>query len=240
MVRRALGFLAIALALVLLLGLGGYKLMNSRTVQIAGDLTARVETPEKVVALTFDDGPTPADTDRILADLEAEDVRATFFVIGKNIEKDPESITRIAAAGHELANHSWSHPRLVLLSSDEIAAEVEKTDAALRASGYAGEIQFRPPYGKKLVGLPRYLAAHDRRTIMWDVAVEDYSSPEVRQSAEDLTRLTVEKVQPGSIILLHPWQGRLDTQAAIGPVIRELKGQGYRFVTVNELLAYES
>ncbi|MDO5682784.1 MAG: polysaccharide deacetylase family protein, partial [Propionibacteriaceae bacterium] len=238
MVRRVLGFLAIATALVLLLGLGGYKLMNSRTFQVTGELVARVETAEKVVALTFDDGPTPADTDRILAELAAEDVPATFFVIGENVEKDPDSVARIAAAGHELGNHSWSHPRMILMGSDQIAAEIEKTDAALQVhsdagQGDAGQILFRPPFGKKLVGLPRYLAAHDRRTIMWDVAVEDYSSPDVPQSAEDLTRLTVDQVRPGSIILLHPWNGRLETQAAIGPVIRKLKSQGYRFVTVS-------
>lgn len=234
-----MGFLAIALAVALVLGLGAYKLTNSRTFQVAGELTARVETGEKVVALTFDDGPTPADTDRILADLEAEDVRATFFLVGDSADRDPESVTRIAAAGHQLGNHSWSHPRMVLMGRDEIASEIERTDAVLRDAGYAGELHFRPPYGKKLVGLPAYLAERDRRTIMWDVSVEDYSSPDVRQSGEEITRVTVEQVRPGSIVLLHPWQGRFDTQAAIGPVIRELKGQGYRFVTVDELLGLQ-
>lgn len=240
MVRRGLGVVAVVVGLAVLLGAGGYKLMNSRTIQLTGALTARVETQEKVVALTFDDGPTPADRATILDTLAAENVPATFFLIGSAIEKDPESARAIVAAGHQIGNHSWSHPRMVLMGRAEIAREVEDTDRVIRAAGYAGPIHFRPPYGKKLVGLPRYLAAHDRRTIMWDVAVEDYSAPDVRQSAEELTELTVARARPGSIVLLHPWQGRSDTQAALGRVIRELKGQGYRFVTVDELLALSS
>lgn len=238
--RRLLGLVSILVGLALFLGAGGYRLMNSRTVQVAGELTVRVDTNELVVALTFDDGPTPADTRRILDVLAAEDVRATFFLLGSAVEADRASASEIVAAGHQLGNHSWSHPRMVGMAADDIAREIEDTDRVFREVGYAGPIDFRPPYGKKLVALPLYLAQHQRRTIMWDVAVEDYSSPDVRQSPEELTRLTVEQVRPGSIILLHPWQGRVATQDALRPIIRDLRGRGYRFVTVEELLTYSS
>ncbi|WP_432557750.1 polysaccharide deacetylase family protein [Granulicoccus sp. GXG6511] len=234
--RRLPAIAALLLAAVLVLGAGAYKLVNSRTVQIAGELVARVNTTEKVVALTFDDGPTGRVTDAILRTLAEHDVPATFFVVGESVAADPRSARAIVAGGHQLANHSWSHPRMVLLGREKIAQEIERTDAAIREAGYDGPIEFRPPFGKKLVGLPRYLHQHDRRTIMWDVAVEDYSGGPP-QSTDDLVRLTVEGVRPGSIVLLHPWQGRTPTQAAIEPVIEELKGRGYRFVTVEQLLA---
>lgn len=234
--RRVLGIVAVVVGAVLLLGAGGVKLMNSRSVQLAGDLVTRVGTAEKVVALTFDDGPTRDDTQRILDTLAQEDVPATFFVVGSSGQQDPASLEAIAAAGHQLGNHSFSHPRTVGLSRNRIAREIEDTDEVIRAAGYAGPIAFRPPYGKKLLGLPLYLAEHNRPTIMWDVAVEDYADPDRHQSADELTRLTVAGVEPGSIILLHPWEGRVETQAAIGPVVRELKMRGYRFVTVEELL----
>lgn len=238
MVRRLLGGAVLLVAVVLLAGLGAYALMNSRTFQVAGELTARVDTPEKVVALTFDDGPSAGDTATILGTLAEHDVRATFFVIGEAVAEDPASARAIVAGGHQMANHSWSHPRLILKSRQEIAHQIEQADAVIKEAGQTEPILFRPPNGKKLIGLPRYLAEHDRHTIMWDVAVEDYSGGPA-QSAEELTRLTVDAVRPGSIVLLHPWNGRTPTQEAIGPVITALKSQGYRFVTVDELLAME-
>lgn len=236
MVRRVLGVAAIVVAVILLVGAGAYKVMNSRTFQITGELTARVDTTEKVVALTFDDGPTAADTEAILGVLADHDVAATFFVLGESVAADPVSARAIVAGGHQLANHSWDHPRLIFMGRDDIAAQIEQSDAALRAVGQDDPIVFRPPHGKKLIGLPRYLAEHDRHTIMWDVAVEDYSGGPA-QSAVELTELTLDSVQPGSIILLHPWNGRTATQQAIGLVITGLQQQGYRFVTVNDLLA---
>lgn len=236
MVRRLLGGVVLLVALVLLAGFGAYQLMNARTFQVAGALTARVDVTDKVVALTFDDGPTALDTAAILGTLAQHDVRATFFVVGEAVAEDPASAKAIVAGGHQLANHSWSHPRLILKSRDEIARQIDQTDAVIREAGQGEPILFRPPNGKKLIGLPRYLAEHERRTIMWDVAVEDFSGGRP-QSAEELTRLTVDAVRPGSIVLLHPWHGRTTTQEAIGPVIEELTARGYRFVTVDELLA---
>lgn len=120
--RRRVGGIAALLALVILLGFGVSKLMNSRTFQVAGELTSRVDTPERVVALTFDDGPTREDTQEILDALAAEDVRATFFVVGSEANSAPKSVASLAAGGHQLANHSWSHPRMVLLGQEAIAS----------------------------------------------------------------------------------------------------------------------
>ena len=229
--------MVLAVAVVLaVVAAGTYKLMNSRTFQVTGQLVATLPTTDKVVALTFDDGPSEADVDPILDTLASRGVKGTFFVNGRNLAASPEAGRRIVAAGHELGNHTWSHRRMAFVSQSTVAAEVEPTDAAIREAGQQGPILFRPPYGKKLVGLPMYLDSHDRTTVMWDVAVEDYSAGAPPQTTEDLVHLTVSQTRPGSIILLHPWQGRTDTQQAIGPNIDQLRAEGYRFVTVSEAL----
>lgn len=214
--------------------IGCYKAMTSRTWQLTGHLVSDLATDDKVVALTFDDGPTPADLDAILAPLRERGVPATFFVNGSALSRAPEAGERLVAQGHELANHTWDHRRMIFVSEQEIERQLVPTDDRIRAAGQPGSPLFRPPYGDKLVGLPRYLAAHDRTTVMWDVAVEDFSGD--AQSTQEITRATVDQTRPGSIILLHPWNGRTATQQAIGPIVDELRARGYRFVTVSQAL----
>ena len=189
----------------------------------------------KVVALTFDDGPGPF-TCEVLATLAAKDVKATFFLIGADVAAHPDEARRIVAAGHQVGNHSWSHPRLVFKSRAFIASEIERTDRAIRDAGYRGAIAFRAPYGKKLIGLPLYLARHGRPNISWDVEPNSYD--DIDRSATKITAHVVERVRPGSIILLHPmYHGRQATRAAIGPIVDSLRARGYALVTVDELLA---
>lgn len=107
-----------------------------------------------MVALTLDDGPTEV-TPRVLQMLEDLDVPATFYLTGTELEERPELGRAIVEAGHEVGNHTATHRRMVLVGSGTVAEEIERTDAAIRATGYDGEITFRPPYGKKLVTLPR-------------------------------------------------------------------------------------
>lgn len=111
---------------------------------------------------------------------------------------------------------------------------MERTDAAIRQAGHRGTIDFRPPNGKKLVVLPWWLHQHHRRTITWDVAVEAWDGS--RQDAATIVRQTVARVRPGSIVLLHPWNGRRTTQQAISMVVEQLRAQGYTFVTADDLL----
>lgn len=231
--------LRIAVVVILLLavvaGVGGRQLMRSTTTQVTGEIVPRVETDEKVVALTFDDGPSAADADAVLSALEDRDVPATFYVTGEQARRETAVMRRLVDEGHEIGNHSWSHRRLVFVSPDEVAREVESTDRAIRAGGYTGPVTFRPPYGKKLVVLPWYLAEHDRTTVTWDVAPETSGSGSA-QTTTELVDATVDEARPGSIILLHPWNGRRVTQEAIGPIIDRLRSRGYRFVTVSELI----
>jgi peptidoglycan-N-acetylglucosamine deacetylase len=173
--KRKIVFTGIGVLLVFLLMFGTYKLMNSRTLQLFGRLTDQVDTKQKVVALTFDDGPTQ-NVDKILPLLEQFNVKATFFLIGNEIEENPEEAKKLVDAGQQIGNHTYSHQRMVFKSPSFIKDEIEKTDKLIREAGYNGTIDFRPPNGKKLVGLPFYLYKHDRETITWSLEPDTYYS----------------------------------------------------------------
>jgi peptidoglycan/xylan/chitin deacetylase (PgdA/CDA1 family) len=174
----------------------------------------------------------------LLDELARARVPATFYLIGRDIAAHPELAKAIAAAGHELGNHTYSHERMVFVSPGFVAEEVERTDKLIRDSGYPGEITFRPPNGKKLLALPRYLAEHHRRTVTWDV--EPNTDPDVDASTARIVEYTVANTRPGSIILLHGmYPGRERTRQAVGPIIDRLTADGYRFVTVHQLLTYQ-
>ncbi|CCH31340.1 polysaccharide deacetylase family protein [Actinosynnema sp. NPDC047251] len=233
--RWAVALLVVAV-LVPVGAVGLTVVVNARSFQLFGEITHRVETDAKVVALTFDDGPDPAGTRPMLAVLAAKDVRGTFYLTGRELSAHPELGRAVAEAGHEIGNHSYSHERMVFVTPGWVAEEVEETDSLIRSTGYTGPITFRPPHGKKLIALPRYLAEHGRRTVTWDVETD--SGPDQPASADELARRTVEQVRPGSIVLLHGmYAGRGVTRDAIGPIIDLLRDRGYRFATVSELLA---
>src|SRR5438128_7545944 len=140
--------LIIVLAVAALAGTFGYS--KSRTHQLFGVIVPRVETERKVVALTFDDGPTSYAADDILAALGP--TKATFFLTGFGMTDSPAVAPRLIAAGHEIGNHTFHHDRLVLKTPRYIAAEIESVDAMIRAAGWKGPILFRAPFCKKLVG----------------------------------------------------------------------------------------
>jgi len=213
-----------------------WELHDSRTHQLFGDLVSRVERSDSAIALTFDDGPTAGFTDEVLDILAGTGTRATFFVIGSDVERHPEEARALVAAGHELGNHSWSHRPLVLRTPETVWQEIVRTDSLIRAVGHTGPIHFRPPYGKKLVVLPWLLDALDRTTVMWDVEPE--SDPDVASDAARIRDHVLENVAPGSIILLHPFfEARRPTLDALPGLIRDLRSRGYRFVTVSELIS---
>jgi peptidoglycan/xylan/chitin deacetylase (PgdA/CDA1 family) len=227
--------IGITLAALLLILFGAWKLSRARTLQLFGEIVPRVETSEKVIALTFDDGPTPEATDRVLSILGQRKVKATFFLIGAEMERNPDLGRRIASEGHELGNHSFSHSHMVLKTPSFIRDEVERTDQLIRDSGYEGAIHFRPPYCHKLVLLPRYLSKTGRKTITMDIEPDSY--PEIAEDSERITNHVIERARPGSIILLHVmYKSREPSLLAVAGIIDGLKEQGYEFKTVSELL----
>jgi peptidoglycan/xylan/chitin deacetylase (PgdA/CDA1 family) len=229
-----LGVLAAASAL--LVTWSAWKLSNARTVQLLGGIVPRVETAEPVVALTFDDGPSSDHTGEVLAILREHDVKATFFLIGRKMEENPGETRRIVAEGHEVGNHSLTHPRMILKPLSFIRQEIEATDALIRAAGYDRRVHFRSPFGKKLLVLPYYLWRTGRLNIFWDVAPEGYQ--EVRADPERIVEHVLAETKPGSIILLHVMpRSRRTSREALPGIIQGLKDRGYRFVTVSELMA---
>ncbi|WP_067542268.1 polysaccharide deacetylase family protein [Nocardia crassostreae] len=226
------GALAVTVLVLVLICVGLYALMNSRTYQVAGRIVPRVDTEEKVVALTFDDGPT-AHTPQILRALAEAGVPATFYLIGSELAAAPAQGAAIARAGHEIGNHSYSHERMVFVGPGTVRDEIERTDAEIAKTGYTGPITFRPPFGKKLVALPRYLSRHDRTTVMWDVEPDSGK----QASSEAIVAEAVAQVRPGSIILLHAmYESGAASLGAIPGIITELRARGDRFVTVSQLL----
>jgi len=227
-------FIGIGVLAIILISAGLFKVTKLRTFQLFGGLTYQVETAEKVIALTFDDGPTQ-NVDQLLPLLDQYKAKATFFLIGQDIEKQPKEAEKLVKAGHQIGNHTYSHKRMVLKFPSFIKEEIEKTDELIRKAGYKGEIDFRPPYGKKLIGLPYYLNKHNKETIMWTLEPETYYT-----SAEDKVNDVVENVKPGSIILLHPMYDQSgETIQVIEEILRELTNEGYTFVTVDELQEYD-
>lgn len=230
------GFVAFIPLIIFALN-SAWEFSGSTSRQLGGELVNRVETEEKVIALTFDDGPTPGFTKRVLDILEAEQVRATFFLVGEFIEANPLEAKRIIEAGHEVGNHSYSHPRMVLVDYASVAGELERTDELIREAGFTGTIHFRPPFGRKLFSLPRYLDDNGITSITWDVAPETWDD-KIQPKAEIVEKV-LQEARPGSIVLLHVmFPSRENTIAAVPEVIEELRQRGYRFVTVSEMLEY--
>ncbi len=192
--------------------LGWFVIPNSP--QLFGKSIRRVNTKEKIVALTFDE-------------------RGQRF---------PETVKQIYKAGHELGNHTWSHRVLIYKSYDFIKKQIESTDKLLRDLGYTGSIHFRSPKGMKFIALPRVLAQMNRPNILFDVVAWDWTCPGVNKIAKNVLK----SVAPGSIILLHDGDGdnndrirdRSQTVAATELIIKNLREQGFRFVTISELLNF--
>lgn len=196
--------------------------MDSHTVQLQGSHLAALATGQRSVVLSFDDGPDPAATPAILTVLRARQVPATFFLIGERIEHDPLPAARIVAEGHQVGNHSYSHPRMVLEHPHPYAREIDRTDRLIRSLGYGGRIDFRPPYGQKLVVLPWLLARRHKLSVLWDVDSRDW----IDQDPDSIARRVVRQVRPGSIVLLNDLP---HTARALPQIIDGLRRHGYSF-----------
>lgn len=209
-----------------------WQVSKARCFQLVGEVTCRIDTDAKLVALSFDDGPTPKGVDAVLTELGPRGISATFFLIGSRMEKFPGQAERLIAAGHELGNHTFTHQRNIGRSQDFYAAEIAKTDVLLKRAGSDTNL-FRPPFGKRLIGLPLEVERAGYRTIMWDVEEQPEKFTEPRAFAQDI----LARVRPGSIILIHPmYRHNQVARDALPIVLDGLRSQGYEVVTVSELL----
>jgi peptidoglycan/xylan/chitin deacetylase (PgdA/CDA1 family) len=181
----------------------------------------------KKVALTFDDGPNECYTEELLDGLAVRGVKATFFLIGKKVEQNPEIVKRIYEEGHLLGNHSYDHVNLSEMSEKDACEQINKTnDAIKQITGTAPEY-LRPPFGSYKKNLD---AEMDMIEVLWDVDPRDWS---IKNTGKVVNRV-VTKVEDNDIILLHDEYAT--SIAAAMEIIDILQGQGYEFVTVDELL----
>jgi peptidoglycan/xylan/chitin deacetylase (PgdA/CDA1 family) len=187
---------------------------------------------EPYVAITFDDGPHATLTPKLLDMLAARKLKATFFVIGQNAVQYPEIMKRIVREGHELANHSWSHPNLGKMGDDGVRSQLQKTDDAIRAAAGTRTTIFRPPYGSITPRQKEWIhESFGYRTIIWDVDPFDWKRPGPGVIRDRI----VNQSRPGSIILVHDIHpGSIE---AMPQTFDQLTAKGFKFATVSELLA---
>lgn len=191
-----------------------------------------IPSDRKVIALTFDDGPSKERTNDILYVLKTHNIKATFFVLGQNVQTYPDLTLRIVQHGHAIGNHSWSHP-YAHQSQASAARQIDKTTELIqKITGVKTEL-FRPPGGYLNNGLANYAKQKQNAVIMWSVDTSDY-----RSNSKKIMDNALKNAKSGGIILLHDGGGeRRNTLIALPHLIEELQKQGYEFVTIPELLA---
>jgi peptidoglycan-N-acetylglucosamine deacetylase len=212
------------------------------TTQPAGDDTVKSATGQKItfnsvyvdgpyIAMTFDDGPSATLTPKLLDLLAAHHIRATFFVIGENVAEYPEIVARAAREGHEIANHSWSHPNLAKMSDEGVRRQLWRTDDAIKNATGVRPTLLRPPYGSITEREKRWI--HDEfgyQIVLWDVDPYDWKRP----GPAVVRNRILQETRPGSIVLSHDIHP--GTIEAMPSTFDALEAKGFKFVTVSELI----
>ena len=190
----------------------------------------------KKVALTFDDGPHPIYTGRILDILEKYGVRATFFVIGRNIENYPEAFEAIAKSENEIGNHTYSHRNIGGMSDAQIRSEIALTDESIASHSSRRASVLRPPEGSFGKNLPRVSEEAGYDIVLWSIDTLDWA----HTPAEKIVSSVLSRLGEGDIILMHDYtSGNSHTCEALELMIPRMLELGYEFVTVSELICEE-
>ncbi|MBQ8287524.1 MAG: polysaccharide deacetylase family protein [Clostridia bacterium] len=195
-------------------------------------ITAKENGGAKRIALTFDDGPSERYTAEILDILQEYGVKATFFVVGVNIEKSPDLLRRIASEGHEIGNHTYSHPHLQRMDASTLAGELARTDALIRKVTGISPTLFRPPEGVVTTSVRTAAGDGGYRLVLWSIDTRDWAL----NPASNILRIVRRDASDGDIILFHDWvAGNSPTPDALRQVIPWLKAKGYELVSVGGL-----
>lgn len=186
------------------------------------------------IAMTFDDGPHPVLTPKLLDLLKAHGIKATFFLIGQNAAKYPDIVRRIVAEGHEIGNHTWSHPQLTKLAPGELHDEITKTSDVLATITGHPPALMRPPYGATSPLINQWLAREfGMKVIIWSVDPLDWRY----HDSAHVESVILAETKPGAIILSHDIHAT--TVAAMPETLDVLLAKGYKFVTVSELISMD-
>ena len=199
-----------------------------------GNVQNTMASEKKIVALTFDDGPYPPYTQELLAVLAEENVKATFFMVGANAAAHPEVARQVAQAGHAIGVHTLNHVDLLKMDKKQQTYQIAVGKLVLQEITGVEPRLFRPPHGFRDWQIMKIAAGTGLKTVNWSILSKDWLNP----APEEIARRTLEQVKPGSIILLHDGDSpynkmpRANTVQAVGMIIKELKKQGYEFVTL--------
>lgn len=236
--RKQLSVLTIGIIITLLL-----LCLSGVFYQSRSDMLFSVQTEEKIIALTFDDGPNPDVTPQLLDELDNLGVKATFFISGKHGALYPEILSTIQSQGHEIGNHGWTHQALSHFFQKIPLDEVQRTNELIREVTGKSPTSFRPPYLTQKIGLKRALTSLSLNSIGAGVNGSDWSNQDPKIIAEKVLR----DVKPGRIILLHDGDGgakvgekqkyRGGTLAATPIIVKALQKEGFRFVVIKDLIA---
>ncbi|MGR4065685.1 MAG: polysaccharide deacetylase family protein [Vulcanimicrobiaceae bacterium] len=239
---------AIAAVAIAVVGFFAYEVSENPSNQMFGKTVVSGPSNERVVALTYDDGPNPPYTSGILAVLEREHVRATFFLVGRAVAAYPGSVRREVRDGDAIGNHTWDHAHLIVLDRAQVRTSLERTDAAIyRAAGVHPRLM-RPPFGSRDWWVLDEARKLGYTPVMWSVPLaRDWEYP----TAATIANRIVPYVKDGSIIVLHDGDrgivcdgnrvarhvcDRSGDIEATQLIVDALRREGYRFVTIPELL----
>lgn len=231
--------LAVVAVVVMSLGLplGGLALAMWPQSPLYGTVHVHGDRDEKIVALTFDDGPNRAATLALAGVMESRGVRGTFFLVGSNVERDPATVAELVRRGHVVGDHSWRHQKRDAMFDFDYE-EAGKTQAAIEAAAGVCTALFRAPNGFHTPWQLRAVRDFGMHTVAWDVQTYDWENPPAAEIVADV----LAQIEPGSIVLLHDGNdldqdvARPETVEAVGEVIDRLTAEGYSFTTVDQLL----
>lgn len=184
------------------------------------------------IALTFDDGPQDKLTPKLLDLLAKHHIKVTFFVIGQNAAEHPDIVTRAASEGHEIGNHSWSHPNLAKMSDENVRRQLRQTDDVIKQATGKRPTLMRPPYGNLSARQKQWIHQEfGYRVVLWDVDPLDWKRP----GPSVICNRIVKETRPGSIVLSHDIHP--GTIEAMHDTLDQLEAKGFKFVTVSELIS---
>ena len=190
-------------------------------------------TQKKQIALTFDDGPHPSLTPKILEILARYDIQATFFMVGQNVINYPTAAKAVIDAGHEIGNHTFTHPHLAALDESSIMQEIDKCEDSLEELCECRPHLLRTPQGALVPSLERCMRDTDYILVLWSLDTRDWDN----KSTACIVQTVLDNVKAGDIVLMHDYVSyNSRTPQALEAIIPALLSQGYEFVTVSELL----
>ena len=238
--RKTMLIISLVVLFLVILAVAAFCIFFDEAVIVRKNTIYRVNSTEKLVALTFDDGPSPVWTPKILDELNKAQVKATFFMLGEHVAKYPDVARRVVREGHEIGNHTYDHHVLIYYTMEELEAELNNASNVIKGVTGVTTKYFRPPKAWLTPDEKVKVAQMGYKVILWSLNAKDWVTFDDRY----MVRYISKNIRPGDILLFHDSGGafsseggnRSETVSCIKGLVEKLKEKGYRFVTISELL----